>query len=440
MGKITVKGPSRLSGHVRVSGAKNVAMKVVMAGLLTDEPIVIHNIPLISSVLGTLDIVRPLGVNIEITDHSCIIKGNKVTNFTVPLEMGGLYRTAPMVLGPLLARFGKGVVPNPGGCRLGKRPIDRYIDGLEELGATISYRNGFFYARTKGLKGARVRFAKNTHTGTEALILTAVLAQGTTVIENAAREPEVDDLIGLLNAMGAKIDRVEDRVIRIKGRQKLHGAEYTIMPDRNEVVTFAIAAIATKGEVFVEGVQKKYLGAFFAKLDEVGAGWEEVSKDTARFYWKKPIRCTNVTTAIYPGFMTDWQAPWTVLMTQALGSSKIHETVFEQRFGYIRELQKMGAKIEFFHPDVDNPEEFYNFNWSDKAPETHEAALITGPVRLHNAVVDMTDIRAGATLIIASLCASGESVLHGIEHIDRGYENIDGRFRALGAEMTRSEE
>lgn len=435
MGKFIVRGPSILKGKVKVSGAKNVAMKVIMAGLLTDQPIIIKNIPLISSVLGTADIVRPLGVEVRINDHSCIVQAKKISNFTVPLEMGGLYRTAPMVLGPLLARFRRGVVPNPGGCRLGKRPIDRYITGFEALGAKITYKDGFFHATTKGLKGATYRFNKNTHTGTEALILAAVLAKGTTILENAAQEPEVDDLIALLKKMGAFINRVENHTIKIVGVKSLHGAEHIIMPDRNETVTFAIAAVVTKGDVIVEGAQKKYLQSFLTKLSEVGGSWEEVATDTIRFFGQKALTATDVTTDIYPGFMTDWQAPWSLLMTQAQGKSIIHEKVFEQRFGFVREIRKMGAKIEFFHPQVENPEEFYNFNWSDKDPDEHQAILVHGPTKLHNAVVDMTDIRAGATLMIAGLCADGESVLQHTEHIDRGYENIDGRFRALGADI-----
>lgn len=439
MEKIIVLGPSKLSGRVKVSGAKNVAMKVIIAAILTDEPLEIHNIPLISSVLGTIDVVRPLGVTAKIRDHTVSLQAKKIISYTVPLEMGGLYRTAPLVLGPLLSRFGKGIVPNPGGCRLGKRPIDRFIDGLMALGAKVVYKNGFFHAQTKKLSGTRYRFLKNTHTGTEALILASVLAKGTTILENAAQEPEVDDLIKLLTIMGGRIER-DRRVVKIEGVPKLHGGKFTIMPDRNEAVTFAIAALATRGDVIVEGTQKEYLGAFFAKLEEIGGGWEQHGDNTVRFYWKKTLQSTDIATAEYPGFMTDWQAPWSVLMTQAHGRSTIHERVFEHRFGFVKELRKMGAKIEFFHPQVEKPEEFYNFNWLDKDPDDHQAVMITGDTPLHNAVVDVTDIRAGATLMIASLCAKGETVLYGSEHIDRGYEKIDDRFRQLGADMRRAKE
>lgn len=440
MDKFIISGGKKLSGEIKVSGAKNVAMKVILAGLLTSKPIFVANVPLISSVYGTAEIVKRLGVKVNIApNHTLTIKGESVHDFRVPLDLGELYRTATMVVGPLLARFGRAVVPNPGGCRLGKRPIDRHIDGLKAMGAKISYREGFFYAECPRLHGTRYRFSSNTHTGTETLILAAVLATGETVLDNAAEEPEVDDLIQLLNIMGAKIRRIKRRTIVISGVRKLGGAEFEIMPDRNEVVTFAIGAIATQGDLIIEGTQRDYLKAFLSKLDEAKAGWEPISTDKTRFYRNKKLEPTQITTESYPGFMTDWQAPWALLMTQTNGVSTIHETIYEDRFGYVRELRKMGAEMDYFSPEVASPETFYNFNWSDRT-DGEQAIKINGPIKLHNAVLEVTDLRAGATLVLGAILAKGESVVYGVEHIDRGYEKIEERLKYLGASIKRVKE
>lgn len=438
MDKFVVSGGKPLKGTVTVAGAKNVAMKVILAGLLTEDTLTIHNVPFISSVLGTTKIVEPLGVAIKHANHTLTISGKHVHKYKVPLELAGIYRTAPMVMGPLLARFGKAVVPNPGGCRIGKRPVDWMVDALEQMGANIKYKDGFFYAEGK-LKGSRVHFKKNTHTGTETVILAAVLADGETVIENAAEEPEVDDLINLLTDMGARINR-SGRTIVINGVPTLHGTEFSIMPDRNEVVTYAVAAIATGGDVIVKGTQREHLRAFLEALDKSGGGWEAVSGDSTRFFRPKELKASDVTTGFHPGFMTDWQAPWAVLATQATGISSIHETVFESRFQYVMELRKMGAKLDFYDPAVTNPNLFYNFNWADKVEGYHQAVRIHGPTKLHEAVVDITDLRAGATLVLAALVAKGKSVLLGVEHIDRGYEQFDAQLTQLGATISRVKE
>lgn len=442
MEKLVIRGGSPLHGKVTVSGAKNVAMKVLLAALLTDEKITITGAPHISSVTGTADIVKPLGVKVDFADHTLDVSAENLNNTKVPMDLGGLYRTATMVMGPLLARLGHAAVPNPGGCRIGQRPIDRHIDGIKALGAKISYNShdGYFYAEAKKLIGTHYKFAKNSHTGTETLILAAVLAEGETVIENAATEPEVDDLINLLLLMGANIRRLPDRKIIIHGVKKLHGAAYHIMPDRNEVVTYAIAALATGGDVVIEGTQRQYLQSFLEKLNHAGAGWEPLDSQTTRFYLKDKLKPTDIMTLPYPGFMTDWQAPWALLMTQAEGRSTIHETIFEDRFSYVPELRKMGADISFFEPLIKNPEQFYNFNYKDKDKEKFQAIKIQGPTKLHDAILKTTDLRAGATLILAALIASGESYVHGLEHIDRGYENIDQRLEKLGANIKRMKE
>ena len=397
-----------------------------------------HNVPFISSVLGTTKIVEPLGVEIKRTNHTLVISGAHVHNHKVPLELGGLYRTAPMVIGPLLARFGKAIVPNPGGCRLGKRPVDWHVRALQKMGAKVVYKDGYFYAEGK-LKGAEVHFEKNTHTGTETIILAAVLADGKTTLTNAAEEPEVDDLIRLLNDMDARIQR-EGRTIHVEGVKKLRGTTASIMYDRNEVVSYAVAAIATKGDVIIKGAQREYLRSFLEKLDEAGGGWESIDAMTTRFFWKNELKRTDVVTGYHPGFMTDWQAPWAILSTQAHGISSIHETVYESRFSYVAELRKMGAKIDFFDPMVKNPETFYNFNWKDRVEGYHQAIQIHGSTPLHEGIVEVSDLRAGATLVIAALVAQGRSVVLGIEHIDRGYERFDEQLKNLGATIERVRE
>ncbi len=442
MEKLIVTGGIPLNGTVSVGGAKNVALKTFVAALLTDEPVVIHNVPLIRDVTYMMDVLKSLGATIEVSDHTVKIQDSTSVQTTVPLEVGARLRTSSMVIGPLLARHGEAKIPNPGGCRIGARPIDRHIEGLKQMGATISYHSddGYFYAKAQKLHGTTYRFPKNTHTGTETLLLAAVLADGETVLENAAEEVEIDDLIALLTAMGATITKPNPRTIKTVGVKELHGAEYTIMPDRNEEVTFALAAAITAGSITVKNSRPANIQSFLDAFVSVGGIVEEVDKQTTTYSGKGQYRAADIITAPYPGFMTDWQAPWAVLMTQASGLSSIHETVFESRFSYVSELAKMGAEIEFFDPPVDNPETFYNFNWSDHPPGYHQGIKIKGPTALHNAILEIDDLRAGATLVLAALAAKGESYIHGVEHLDRGYENFEERLKNLGANIIRIKE
>lgn len=443
MDKFIIDGGVSLRGEVTIGGAKNVAVKILIASLLTDEEIIIHNVPSLRDVHALIDVLKSLGVSVTMHNQTARIRcGEMNSNPTVPLDVGARLRTSSMVLGPLLARWGKGNVPNPGGCRLGARPIDRHIEGLKLMGAEIAYNSedGYFHAEAKELHGATIQFAKNTHTGTETIVLAAVLAHGQTIIENAAAEVEVDDLIACLNQMGAKITRKDLRTIVIDGVEKLHGVTYTIMPDRNEEVTFALAAAITGGDVVVVNSQLKYLRAFLDVYTKAGGEYEQLDASRTRYFRTGAIKPTDVTTNPYPEFMTDWQAPWAVFMTQAQGESTIHETVFEGRFSYVQELAKMGANITFYDPNVENPESFYNFNWSDRKEGYHQGIRITGPTTLHNAVLSVDDIRAGATLVLAALVAHEESYVHGVELIDRGYENIEERLATLGAHIKRIKE
>lgn len=440
MKKYIVHGRNKLVGEVTVSGAKNVVLKAVVAACLTSEPVEIKNIPLINDFLVLLELVREIGGKVALVGHSVKIEVAEIKNIKIPLDAGAKIRTSSMMAAPLLARRGEALIPNPGGCRIGARPIDRHMEALSSLGVESHYNSsdGYFHLKTKELCGTTYRFSKNTHTGTEFMILAAVLANGVTTIENAAEEPEIDDLIALLNQMGARIFRKRPRTIEIRGVKKLHGTSYAIMPDRNEAVTFAILSALTGGEIFIKNVETDDLAAFFEEFKRAGGSFEKTSRGI-RFFIKNGIRATNIITRPHPGFMTDWQGPWAIFMTQANGVSTIHETVYENRFGYYEELAKMGAELKLYIPKVADPEKFYNFNYS-KETETQQGLKINGPTALHNGVLSISDLRAGATVVIAALIAKGESVIHGVEILERGYEAFDLRLKKLGADIDVVEE
>jgi len=437
MNKFLIEGGYPLKGRISLLGAKNSSFKLMIAALLSNEPSVITNVPQIGDVRLGLEIIKSLGGEIKkLSRHSFSISGKTLASFKIPQNLGIKSRSSCMFIGPLLNRFGQAVLPCPGGDKIGRRPIERHLEGLKAMGVKIAYENGFFRARVKKIKGAIYRFPKNSHTGTETLIMTAVLAEGKSVLENAAEEPEVDDLISFLNKMGAKIRRIKPRVIEIIGVTSLQGTNYQVMFDRNEAVTFACAALATRGDIFVVNAKEKNLAAFLGKLKKTGAGVEKFGSGI-RFFYRKSLKATKVVTASHPGFMTDWQPLWTVLMTQAKGQSLVHETIFENRFGYVRYLKKMGAKIEEFRPKVENPKDFYNFNLDDDRPEYFHAIRILGPTSLKGGEISIPDIRAGATLLLAALTAKDKTILSNIDHIDRGYENLDVRLRKLGAKIKR---
>lgn len=441
MEKFIVEGPTKLVGNVSIAGAKNVALKALVASLLTREPVTLRNIPAIGDVALMIDVLTSLGKNVRREDHVVTITEDKPLSSTVPLDLGARLRASSMVVGPLLARTKQVKIPNPGGCRIGARPIDRHIEGLKNMGASVVYHpeDGYFWITTEQLRGGDVTFPKNTHTGTETILLAACLSTGKTTIHNAALEVEVDDLINMIRLMGGSITRSENRTIEIEGVETLHGCDFTIMPDRNEEVTFAIAAVVSGGSITVSHSQRSLIEAFLTPFRRVGCGIEEIDETTTRYFWKGPIHAMDIETAPHPGFMTDWQAPWALLMVTAEGTSVIHETVFESRFHYATELMKMGTHIEFFHPVVTQPETYYNFNWEDHDPDAAQAIRITGPNVLHNAVLTMNDLRAGATLLLATIIARGESTIFGIDQIDRGYEHIESRLCALGAKIRRED-
>ena len=438
MEKLVITGGNILHGNMRVSGAKNAALKVLVAACLTSEKVTIHNVPLISDFYVMVDILEELGASVSLNDHSLTIQMKEFKKKGISIEKAALARASVMFIAPLLVRAGEAIIPNPGGCRLGARPVDRLIEGIERMNTSVTYlsEDGYFHAKTSGLKGIEYIFNKNTHVGTETMILAAVCATGTTILKNAAEEPEIDDLITLLNTMGGKITRSNKREITIIGVDTLHGGQVTIQPDRNEIVTFAVAAIVTKGDIFIEDAQRVDLQAFLQKLDETNGGYEK-KENGIRFFYKGPLKSVDVTTQIYPGFMTDWQAPWAVLMTQATGTAVVHETVSENKMGYIKDLKKMGAKVQLFNPQISNAEDIYNFNLSDNDPSYYHAARISGPTQLHDGVLTTLDIRAGAGVVLAALAAKGTSTIYGVEKLDRGYEQFETRLTELGADITR---
>jgi len=440
MGKFLIYGGKPLFGNVNAAGSKNVALKVIIASLLSREQIVLKNIPNLSDLHVLEEIIRLFGTNISWRNSTMYLNSAKINPAQIPVDQSKKLRASFMLIAPLLTRFSKVKIPNPGGDKIGARPIERSIEGLKKLGVIINVcEDGYICACKNGLKGATYKFEKNTHTGTETLILAGVLTKGRTVLENAAEEPEIDDLIDFLNELGADIKRINKRTIVINGVAQLKGGSYEIMADRNEVVTFAVAAYITHGKICIPNANKKYISAFLQKLDEVHCVWKK-SSSGLEFEYKNEIKIANVETKPYPGFMTDWQAPWSLLMTQAKGDSVIHETIYEDRFGYVKELVKMGAKISLFNPKVKNPESFYNFNWSDRKKKSFHAIKIHGPTVFTPSNVIISDLRAGATLVLAALTVKGKTTLEGIEHIDRGYENFENRLNSLGANIERIKE
>lgn len=417
MQKFIVTGGAPLRGEVRVSGAKNSVLKLMAAAALTDEPVVLSNVPRISDVSIMRETMADIGFDIrrEGDDRLEVHAGSGDWLF-VPLEAAAKMRSSFILLGPLLTRFGRVIISNPGGDRIGRRPVDLHVQAMEQLGAEIEYKNGYYFARAlDGLRGARIEFPYVTVMGTENALLAAVMARGTTVIENAAQEPETEDLVALLTAMGAQIERTGPHRLEIQGVDRLHGAEHAVIGDRLEAGTFAIAAAITGGSVEIHGADPAHLGAFLEVLGSMGVPFERTD-DGLRVESAGAYQPASVETQPYPGFATDLQAPLAVLMTQADGDSTIHETIYEDRLDYTMELVKMGAVIEV-------------------QDERH--ACIAGPTPLHGREVSIADLRAGATMVLAALAAEETSVISGVEHVDRGYEQIEAKLVALGAQIHR---
>ncbi len=416
-----VDGGRPLKGTVPISGAKNAALKMMAAATLTGERCRLTNMPDIEDVRVLADILRDLGVVVDRTEPNTYeIASGDVEWLFVPLEAAAKMRASFILLGPLLARFGRVIISNPGGDRIGRRPVDLHVEAMRALGASIDYRNGYYFATSPGrLRGAEVRFPFVSVMGTENAMLAATLAEGHTVIRPAAQEPEVDDLITFLCAMGAAVERTHPDTIEIEGRRRLRGAEHRVVPDRIEAGTFVVAAAITGGQVTLEGAPCDHLGEFLDAVSRVGVGiacgTDTIEVDGTALHGIG-YRATDIETAPYPGLATDLQPPMCVLLTQARGTSHVHEAIFEDRLEWLAEARKMGVIAE---------------------AQDAQHATITGPAALRGAEVEIGDLRAGASLILAALAAEGTSTIHGAHHVHRGYENIERKFVDLGARIER---
>lgn len=436
MAQLIIEGGRPLKGTINLAGAKNSSFKLMIASLLSEGETRLHNLSQIDEVSHVRQMLSGLGAKVTAgAERELAIDTRGVQTWAVAEKLGRFSRASTLFLGPLLARFGRARVPLPGGDAIGQRPLERHFAGLSSLGVKVKLTGQVIEAQAERLHGANFRFPKNSHTGTETLIMTAVLAQGKTVIDNAAAEPEVDDLIGFLNQMGAAISR-SGRTIVIDGVKSLSPADYHVMPDRNQTVSYAIAALATKGEIMINNARAEHLEAFIDKVKEAGGGIA-INKNGIGFFFKRALIGTGVTTQPHPGFMTDWQPLWSVLMTQAEGEAKIVEAVFIDRFQFVPDLIAMGARISFFDPRPKNPERFYNFNLSDDSNNRRHGIIVSGPNRLKAGKFSVKDIRNGATLTIAGLLAKGKTVLTEAELIDRGYEDFAGQLVDLGAKIER---
>lgn len=418
MDKLLIEGGHRLCGEAEMSGAKNAALPILCAALLTREPLTLTNVPQLNDIGTMLKLLAQMGVAVQREGATVTLDASGLNNPLAPYEMVKTMRASILVLGPLVARCGEARVSLPGGCAIGARPVDQHIKGLGAMGADISVEHGYVVARTTRLKGARLFTDMVTVTGTENLMMAAVLADGETVIENAAREPEVVDLANCLVAMGARISGAGTDVIRIQGVDRLHGATHRIMPDRIETGTYLCAAAVTGGEIRLTGTSAGYLDAVIDKLMDAGCDIRtEKSPSFEAIVLKAPekLKAVSIRTAPYPAFPTDMQAQFMAVNTVAEGTAVIRETIFENRFMHAVELARLGADIR-----IDG-----------------NTAVVTGVARLDGATVMATDLRASAGLIIAGLVARGETLIERIYHLDRGYERIEQKLTALGATVRR---
>ncbi len=422
MDKFRIIGGRPLQGRVSISGAKNSALPCMAAAILTADKVTLHNIPYVRDIITQRRLLEDIGATVltpELRTHQ--ISAAHIEIFEAPYELVKTMRASVLALGPLLARFGKAKVSLPGGCAIGTRPIDLHLTGFEQLGAEVRLEKGDVVARAPHdgrLRGAEIHLIKTTVTGTENLMMAATLARGRTTINNAACEPEIMDLAELLNKMGARIRGAGTPTIQIDGVEALGGAEHTIIPDRIETGTFLIAAAITRGDLEVRDCRPEHSTALIAKLREVGVELEELNQSTLRVSGHPKLKASDVTTQPHPGFPTDMQAQYMTLMTQATGRSAIAETVFENRFMHVPELQRMGA-----HINIDG-----------------HTAIVEGPVQLTGAPVLASDLRASASLVLAGLVAEGETSIRRVYHIDRGYERIEAKLRAVGADIERIRE
>ena len=417
MEKLIVKGGNRLVGAVKTSGAKNAVLPIIAASILGTTPSHLDEVPMLEDVHTISEVLKCLGLSVECSPEKNVldIDSTEITSYEAPYELVRTMRASFLVMGPLLARIGKARISMPGGCAIGARPIDIHLKGFEALGVKIEQGHGYIEASAhEGLKGTSIYFDFPSVGATENIMMAASLADGTTILENVAEEPEIVDLANYLNKMGAKIRGAGTDTIRIEGVEKLHGADYTIIPDRIEAGTYMIAAAMTGGDVVVENVLPEHQKPLIAKLREAGAVVEE-DIDKVRVIGQNPLKAVSIKTLPYPGFPTDMQAQMMAMMVIAEGRSKVTETVFENRFMHVVELNRMGAQIS----------------------TEGRSAVIDGPCKLTGCDVRATDLRAGAAMILAGLVAEGTTRIGDLHHIDRGYENIVAKLKNLGADIER---
>ena len=418
MDKLVIRGGNPLLGTIRVSGAKNAALPAMAAALLAEEPVVLENIPQVRDIETTRKLLAAMGADVELgygrAQHRTTISCRNLASPEASYELVKTMRASTLVLGPLVARCGRARVSLPGGCAIGARPIDLHIKGLERLGAQITQEHGYVEASAKRLRGAEIVFDKITVTGTEDLLMAAALAEGETIMQNCAREPEVADLADLLNKMGARIEGAGTPTIRIQGVERLHGARHRIIPDRIEAGTFIVAGALTGGDLNVVGCDPNHLTAVLQKLEETGVKIAH-NQDTIRVVGHGDLKAADMVTEEYPGFPTDMQAQYMALATQAQGTSVITENIFENRFMHAQELVRMGANIKI----------------------EGRRAIVRGRTELSAAAVLASDLRASASLVIAALVADGETIIDRVYHIDRGYEHIEEKLRGVGAQIRR---
>jgi UDP-N-acetylglucosamine 1-carboxyvinyltransferase len=414
MDKLLITGGKRLSGEITISGAKNAALPILCAGLLTADNVQLSNVPKLHDVETMLKLLRQMGLRAEQDGDRVSLRGNAIDKPEAPYEMVKTMRAAILVLGPLVARFGEAKVSLPGGCAIGSRPVDQHIKGLQAMGAEITIEAGYIHAKAKRLKGTRIVTDMITVTGTENLLMAATLAEGETVLENAAREPEVTDLANLLVAMGAKIEGIGTDRLVIQGVEKLHGASHSVIADRIETGTFLCAVAATGGDVTLKNTRGDILDVVLDKLREAGAILT-TGPDWIRVQMAARPKAVSFRTTEYPGFPTDMQAQFMALDSIADGSSRVTETIFENRFMHVQELNRLGASI---------------------AIDGH-TATVQGVEKLVGAPVMATDLRASASLVIAGLVAQGETLVDRIYHLDRGYDRMEDKLSAIGADIKR---
>ncbi len=429
--KFIINGGNPLRGVIKVAGAKNSATKLIVASLLTKDKCIFYNSPnKIKDLQVTTQICSLLGSKIKIGNGTLEIQTKEISNGVIDQELGNSTRIAILLAGPLVHRLGKAEIPIPGGCRIGSRPVNLHIEGLKKLGCNVSMNDTHYVFEADSLKGAEIKLDFPSVGATENILIASIFAKGRTIISNAAVEPEIIDLIKFLQKMGAIIEISTDRKIIIEGVKKLYGATHRVIPDRNEAASFACAAIASKGDIIVEDAVQGDLITFLNTIRRVGAEYQVV-ENGIRFYYKCKLKPIAIETNVHPGFMTDWQQPFAILMTQANGISIIHETVYEKRFGYVEELKKMGAEIELYNNCLGGlPCRFASSQY-------YHSAVIKGPSKLKGAEINIPDLRAGFSYLIAGIIAEGESVINGAVYIDRGYEDIDIKFRNLGADIRR---